>query len=418
MKICFINADSEIPVLGHEGCSIHVRELANGFVEAGHSAFVLCSALGSGHTMPGNIPVHLIEPRGIDALAWAAMENDPVVQTQLLQRDLRSILFNEWLVSEGLPILERERPDFIYERHSLFNGGGWKLSRRLGIPLTIEVNAPICDEQAGYDMFPLIEAARRIEIDVLRHADAVVVVSAWLREWMAGKGVDPHRVRVIPNAVAGRLFERPASGDAVRAKHGLAGYPLIGYVGSFQSWHDVSGLVEAFAEVQREVPEARLLMVGSGQDQPAIQKVVQRIGLESKVVFAGKVPHEMIPEYMAAFDVAAAPFKKVWNYQYGSPLKLFEYMGAGKPTVAGGIGQVAEVLEHGRTGLLYPPQNVPEMARALLTLLKDRDLAARLGAAAHEKVMRCHTWRGVAEQVVGMAVELIRRGLATEPRQA
>ena len=149
MKICFLNGDYDIPVLGHEGCSIHVRELAYGFKEAGHEVFVVCSNLGAGHGMPGNIPVLAVEPGGIDAAHWAALEADDVVQQQNLSRDLRSVLFNGWLLEQGAEIFARENPDFIYERHSLFSGAGWKLSRRFNIPLIVEVNAPICDEQAG-----------------------------------------------------------------------------------------------------------------------------------------------------------------------------------------------------------------------------------------------------------------------------
>lgn len=401
MKICFLNTDYDIPLLGHEGCSIHVRELTYGFTEAGHQAFVICSNMGGDHAMPGGIPAYVIEPRDVDAAHWSALEADPVIQTHNLGRDLRSLFFNHWLLQQGGEILQRERPDFIYERHALFTGGGWQLSRRFGVPLVIEVNAPICDEQAGYEMFPLIEAARRIEFDVLRRADAVVVVSSWLKDWMVKEGVDPRRVHVIPNAVAGRLFEGPAvSGAAVRARHNVTGHPLIGFIGSFQTWHDVLGLIAAFEIVQRREPEARLLLVGDGPDRRAILDAVGRLKLDGKVIFAGRVDHALIPEYLAAFDVAAAPFRQVWNYQYGSPLKLFEYMGAGKPTVAAGIGQVKEVVEHGRTGLLYPPEDTAALASLLLKALQDPAWAAGLGAAARAQVLARHTWRRVAEQIV------------------
>jgi glycosyltransferase involved in cell wall biosynthesis len=167
--------------------------------------------------------------------------------------------------------------------------------------------------------------------------------------------------------------------------------------------------VEAFEIVQRQLPEARLLLVGDGPDRAAILQTVQRLKLTDKVIFAGKVDHELIPQYLAAFDVAAAPFRQVWNYQYGSPLKLFEYMGAGKPTVAAGIGQVKEVVEHGRTGLLYTPQETPALAGHLLKLLQDPAYAAKLGAAARTQVLTRHTWKRVAEQIVGIAEEVKRR---------
>ncbi|MEI6150075.1 MAG: glycosyltransferase, partial [bacterium] len=199
-------------------------------------------------------------------------------------------------------------------------------------------------------------------------------------------------------------FEGPArTGAAVRAQHNLTGHPLIGFIGSFQSWHDVVGLVEAFDIVQHQKPEARLLLVGDGPDRPAILAKVKALKLEDKIIFAGKVDHERVPEYLAAFDVAAAPFRQVWNYQYGSPLKLFEYMGAGKPTVAAGIGQVKEVVDHERTGLLYPPQDIQALSTLLLKTLNDPVWAATLGAAARTQVLTRHTWRRVAEQIIGIA---------------
>jgi glycosyltransferase involved in cell wall biosynthesis len=403
MKIGYICSDFDVPVLGHEGCSIHVRELVGAFLRAGHEVFVLCAARGNG-SAELDAPIHEIKPVGGDARVDELLTSEPVIEEHHLERDLRSVLFNLWLQSEGAKIIAREKPDFLYERIALFGFGGYELARRFGIPLIVEVNAPLCLEQDGYDRFTLTRTAGEIERSVLSNADALVPVSGWLGDFAVTRGARRERVHVIPNAVGDRFLAEPQRGR-MKQELGLAGKHVVGYLGSFQSWHDVGGLVDAFAELAGADPDLALLLVGYGEEQDALKRRVAAAGLGNRVVFTGNVKHDAVPDLLAAMDVAVVPYRPSSNF-YFSPMKLFESMAMATPTVAARIGQIADVVEHERTGMLYDPGNHPELVANLRRLLNDTKFAQDIGTAGRDQVLARHTWQAVAQQIVGIANDL------------
>ena len=124
--------------------------------------------------------------------------------------------------------------------------------------------------------------------------------------------------------------------------------------------------------------------------------------LRETVIFTGKVPYREIPRHLAAMDIAVAPFTPNENF-YFSPIKIFEYMVANKPTVGGRIGQVSEVLVDGETGRLYPPGNVEALAAVLIDLVNDPAARKRIGEAGRVWVERERTWDRNAEKVLEIA---------------
>jgi glycosyltransferase involved in cell wall biosynthesis len=103
-------------------------------------------------------------------------------------------------------------------------------------------------------------------------------------------------------------------------------------------------------------------------------------------------------------DAGLAPYPEGAPF-YFSPLKVFEYQAAGLPVVAGRIGQLGGLIDHGTNGLLCPPGDAPALAQALDRLAGDPALRARLGRAGRETVLRDHTWEGVARQILELAEE-------------
>jgi glycosyltransferase involved in cell wall biosynthesis len=178
-------------------------------------------------------------------------------------------------------------------------------------------------------------------------------------------------------------------------------------VGSFQRWHDVEGLLQAFSMLYADDHNLRLLLVGDGDQREALEESCLQLGLGSAVIFTGSVPHESVPEYIAAMDVAVAPYNWKEDF-YGSPLKLFEYMAAGKPTVAAAIGQIEEVIEHGKTGWLYPSGNHEKLAHGLASLLYSPELSSEMSQAARQKILTDHTWKAIGARVMNLADQLLK----------
>lgn len=408
MRICYICSDVEIPVCGSEGSSLHIRGLTNAFAAAGHRVDIFGSWLGGHPPADLRSPVHAIAPPGLDAAAWAALEADSFVLTQKLDRDLKSILVNTWLQKQAEAHYRAAPPDFIYERYSLFGWSGLELARRWNVPLILEVNAPIAQEQEGYDRFVLLETADRVEREVLGGAGAAIAVSRVVGDWVLTRGTPPARLHVIPNAISRNRFETPGDGTAIRGRFGLAGRRVIGFIGSFQPWQDTACLVRAVARVRERHPDAHLLLVGDGSLRDELTRYVATRGLNDAVTFAGSAPHDEIPNYLAAMDIAAAPYPRWKGEFHGSPMKIFEYMAAGRPIVAAAAGQVGDIIEHDRTGILYEPGDEDGMVAGLERLLADPAAAEALGRAARVKALRDHSWDAVASRVLQLVQELKR----------
>jgi glycosyltransferase involved in cell wall biosynthesis len=406
MKILYICSDVEIPVCGSEGSSLHIRGFTNALAAAGHKVDIFGSWLDGAPPADLVSPVHGIEPHGMDAAAWAALEQDPFVGAHNLDRDLKSIMVNTWLQKRMEAYAQGGRPDFIYERYGLFGWSGLELARRWNVPLILEVNAPIAQEQEGYERFVLMQMADRVEKEILCGAGAVIAVSGVVGDWALSRGVARERLHVIPNAISKARFERPGDGVRVRERFGLAGSRIIGFVGSFQPWQDTACLVRAFERVRPRHPGIHLLLVGYGPLRDELSQYVAGRKLEGCVTFAGSAPHAEIPDYLAAMDVVVAPYPRWKGSFHGSPMKLFEYMASGRPIVAAALGQIGEILEHGRTGLLYEPGDEEGLAGMMERMLADPAAAATMARAARVKALRDHSWDAVASRVLKMVEEI------------
>jgi glycosyltransferase involved in cell wall biosynthesis len=147
-------------------------------------------------------------------------------------------------------------------------------------------------------------------------------------------------------------------------------------------------------------PDLRLVVVGDGPARPALERQAAALGLADRVTFTGLQPREAIPALVAGFDIALQPLV----VSYASPLKIFEYMAAGRAIVAPDQPNIREVLRNGETAVLFDPAEAGAMWRAIRRLAGDAGLRRRLGEAARAEIaQRDYTWRGNAARVVAWA---------------
>src|SRR5262249_39990802 len=143
-------------------------------------------------------------------------------------------------------------------------------------------------------------------------------------------------------------------------------------------WHGLDWLLEAFSELHRADRSSHLLLVGDGPLRLTLEEQVRGAGLREFVTFSGPVSHVEMPDYLAAMDVAVAPYPALPDFYY-SPLKLFEYMAAGRAIAASRVGQVAEVIADGVTGLLFDPGDRGGFLDCIGRLRNDATLRQDLG---------------------------------------
>lgn len=408
MRILYVCPDDGIPVLGAKGGAVHVREMIAALARAGHQV-ILAAPVGlkSSAEEPAALAGEFVEiaPSAATEKMAAGMRSflGRVECDKSAARSVRRMLYDNELAAALLDRFAGDPPDLIYCRAALLSTAAAQLARATVCPLVVELNAPLAAEQAAYRSGSLMELAVAAERFLLQAADAVLVVSHALVGHVEALGVAAERVHVQPNAIDPAQF-RPGEPDPLlRERLGLGAGPLLGFVGGLKPWHGVDSLPELLARLAPRVPGVQLLVVGDGPMRGAMVERLEACGMAERVVFAGNVAHEAIPEHIRLFDAALAPYPRPEREFYFSPLKLFEYMGCGAAVVVPRIGQIAEMVEDGCTGLLHAPGDMNALAKACERVLMDRELKQRLGNAAAARIHAQHTWDQSAMRVIALA---------------
>jgi glycosyltransferase involved in cell wall biosynthesis len=251
-----------------------------------------------------------------------------------------------------------------------------------------------------------------VEAELCWTASLVVVVSERVADEVRAMA-PAARVLVSPNAVDTSAFE--VASNVRRSERRRLEVPdndvLVGFVGRFYVWHGVDILAEAATRFLKERPNARLLLIGDGPCRESALRKLAPWG--NRVVAPGMAPHDQIPALMAACDVLVAPHAPIEGF-VGSPMKLFEYLASGRAVIASRLEQLAEVLTEGETGLLVTPGDVDELVDAVIRLVDDPELRARLGHAGRQEAFAKHTWqartRKILDAVEGAGVGVLHPG--------
>jgi glycosyltransferase involved in cell wall biosynthesis len=267
------------------------------------------------------------------------------------------------------------------------------------VPLLVDT-----DDWEGWggwnDLLPYPRPAKTLfawqERDLPRRAAAVTVASRTLEAQVWGFGVAPERVFYLPNGLADTsqpAYDRRAARQALRLGDG----PLLLLYTRFWEF-DLPDIISALVAIVNRYPLARLLVIGRGErgEEHDMLRLAQRSGVAAAIDYRGWVEPPQIPALLAAADLALAPMNDTLINRARGLAKLLELMSAGLTVVAGRVGQAAEYIEDGRSGVLVPPHDPAALARAVLALLEDQAARAQLGQAARERVVQHYNWDRLA----------------------
>ena len=303
-------------------------------------------------------------------------------------RDLHSWWRNRAFVVEPEGPWSDTRVRFVWQRHELFKSTGMRLARDLGVPSVLFVPATKVweAEQWGTTRPRWGHWLERVgERPSLVGADVVACGSRAVVDQVLRLGVSPERVLLTPTGVDLDLFAEQPDPTPLRRRLRLDGRFVVGWVGSFRSFHAVEQAVEAAATVEG----ASLLLVGDGPERSRIERLAR--DLDVPATFTGTVPHHELPAHLAAMDAGVILAQPGEPFHY-SPLKLAEYMAAGLPVVAPAIGQLTERLTDGVDARLVRPHDPHAIAEALRRLRDDVEERNRLGKAARAAAESTWSW--------------------------
>lgn len=256
----------------------------------------------------------------------------------------------------------------VYDAHEYY---GAEVARRAWIPASLRL--------------PAARLTSVVETFVARRIDAVVAVNEHMAAGFRRRGA--RRVIAAHNYPPAEYFQLDAPAEPIRE-------PVVGYVGLLSPDRGLATVYAAAGSLARRVPDATVRVIGrvdwSGLS-PSIPREASAWAARG-VMLKGSIPAAAVPGALRSVRVGWIPFLDTGNNRRTIPLKLLEYMAAGKPVLASEIGFIAEIVRASGCGLLVSAEDADAHADALARLLTDDVLAQRMGEAGRRAVRERYTW--------------------------
>jgi len=237
--------------------------------------------------------------------------------------------------------------------------------------------------------------------------DRLIAVSRASTRFSRSLGFPERRITVVPNGVDLSYFNVEIDAVAMRKELSIGDKPLVVTASRLIKRKSPDLLVSAFARVLKVVPDAKLVIAGSGREEDNLSRQIKDLNVINSVFMVGELSKEKVAQLMAAADVFVLPSKME---SFG--LSLLEASAAGVPVVCSNAGGVPEVFQDGFNALLYPPGDDDAMAKAIICLIQDKELAKTISANAVETASR-FTWEMAAERTLRVYEEVLQENASS-----
>jgi glycosyltransferase involved in cell wall biosynthesis len=284
---------------------------------------------------------------------------------------------------------------------------GTMAARVARVPIVIASRRSLGTFKAGRVHYLLLERLTNAMTDLwVANSEAV------RQDTVRQEGVDPARIRVIPNGVDPNRFAGSADRPTVRRRLGLPeDGPLLLTVSNLIHYKGHGTLLEAVPLITRTHPTARFVLAGDGPMRAEIERRIATAGVADRVRLLGE--RIDIPDLLRAADLLVHP-----SDEEGFPNAILEAMAAGRPVVATRVGGTPELVLDGVTGTLVPPRSPAALAAAVSHLLADSQLADRMGAAGRERAVREFSLARMVERTEALYAEVLHTKLGLEYQPA
>ena len=272
------------------------------------------------------------------------------------------------------------------------------LRRRAGVRRAVALTH---GHEVGWAMLPGARGALR---RIARGQDVVTYLGEYTRVRLARALHGLTRLEWLAPGVDVDVFRPDVDGAPVRARYGLADRPVIVCVSRLVPRKGQDALIRALPQVRRRVPGTALLLVGGGPDRARLARLARAHGVASDVILTGTVPAEELPAHYAAGDVYAMPCRtrRGGLDVEGLGIVYLEASATGLPVIAGDSGGAPDAVREGETGFVVDGRDLTALTDRLVTLLTDRELAARMGAAGRAWTEATWRWETQATRLTAL----------------
>ena len=329
-------------------------------------------------------------------------------------------IFNQIAVIASLTqrlneVVEIINPDILHAHSPVLNAiPALHIGNKKGIPVVYEVRAfwedAAVDHGTSNEWGLRYRLTRGLETYALKRANAITTICEGLRNDIIDRGISEHKVTTIPNAVDLTQFSLNQSVDStLKQRLGLQHKRVIGFIGSFYAYEGLEILLRSLPSLLPIYPDLQVLLVGGGPQENFLKQTTQALGIQDKVIFAGRVPHDQIEKYYDLIEILVYPRLSMRLTELVTPLKPLEAMAQGKLFIASDVGGHLELIRDGETGILFKSGDPDALAKKIVYLFNNPNLWKNLTQAGRVYVENERNWQNSVARYKSVYGQLLKK---------
>ncbi|KKH47435.1 glycosyltransferase family 4 protein [Methanosarcina sp. 1.H.A.2.2] len=381
MNVLYVAPDIPVPHTGdYIGGSTHTLEVSKEIAKLGNTVYIVSNRM-RGQSSFEKVSEGVYTYRIYRALFFPF--KNKLNPNKSKENKIRKFLENTYLntlyrfsvMIMTTKISKKHKINVILERNSA-KGAGVFSGIILGIPSLVELIDP-----------EYSKSALKLSKKIFAYTKEIVPAPLHSKTEIVHAGVDTELF----------MSAKPAN---IRSRYTIKGKVVV-YVGSMSSWHGAEHLIDVTVKLK----DMNITFLLVGKDLEILKEEAKKKGVLEKFIFTGFVPNNEVPAYIAAADVAVAPYdprnsEKMNQYGfYFSPIKIFEYMACGKPIVASDVNIIREVIRECKCGLLAKPGDAEDIAEKIKLLLENEDIRYEYGKSGRNAVQEKFSWESVVDKI-------------------
>jgi glycosyltransferase involved in cell wall biosynthesis len=375
-----------------QGSQVYIEQMSTALAQRGHQVHLICYHFGT-HDEEYNFTVHRI-PR---VTSYSRFRAGPSLQKPFLDLLLTIKLWQ---------VVKKEKIDIIHAHNYEAPLAGFIVRTATGVPVVFNSHNVLSDELYTYFRLPVFKrlaqsVAHYLDNFLPKRADFCITVSEESINFLIKKGVTPDRIAFIPPGID---FKNGTSNNshAIRKEYNLGPHPLITYTGNLDGYQNIELLFDAIKVLSGTLAEFTLVIITTSDYSP-YQKLAREMGIDRHIIFFSHQTFDKTRELLTACDITVSP-RTSWS---GFPIKLLNYMAAGKAIVASEGS--AKGIKHLHNGLVVKNGDSKGFAEGILQLIKQPELAHTLGVNAQKSAIDTYSWDRIAHELEEVYKKVLSR---------
>ena len=279
--------------------------------------------------------------------------------------------------------------------------------RKLGVPVVFRA-IDILNQLVPFPALSPI--ARILERKVYSNVDLILTISPGLSQYVTSMGAPEARVKLLPLGIDTEFFHPDLDYTQIRQQWGFGESDhIIVFMGTLFDFSGLDTFIWQFTEVVREIPEAKLLIVGDGPQRSKLEAIITELGLQKQVIITGFQPYQTMPQYINLATLCINTFLITEVTRDIFPGKIVQYLACGKAVIATPLPGMTALIPDEHQGIVYA-DSPGDMVAKVISLLKSSEYRQQLGQAGLSYVKQVHSYDKIAHQLEAVLNQIVGQG--------